>query len=68
MAKRRVIKIDGGSTLADTASSIRNALNEAGITNMPASVVTGGEIIMASDFNRPAPELTEPQCINVRAV
>jgi hypothetical protein len=55
MAKRRIIKIDGESTLADTASSIRNALNEAGITNMPTSVVTGGEIIMASDFNRPAP-------------
>jgi hypothetical protein len=47
--------------------SIRDTLNRAGISNVP-SVVTGGEIIMASDFNRPAPELTESQCINVRAV
>jgi hypothetical protein len=47
--------------------SIRDTLNRAGISNVP-SVVTGGEIIRASDFNRPAPELTESQCINVRAV
>jgi hypothetical protein len=47
--------------------STRDTLNRAGISNVP-SVVTGGEIIMASDFNRPAPELTESQCINVRAV
>jgi hypothetical protein len=46
--------------------STRDTLNRAGISNVP-SVVTGGEIIMASDFNRPAPELTESQCINVRA-
>jgi hypothetical protein len=52
MAKRRVIKIDGGSILADTGSTIRNALEQIGMENVP-SVVTGGEIITASDFARP---------------
>jgi hypothetical protein len=54
MAKRRVIKVDGGSILADTGSSIRNVLEQAGIEN-PLSVVTGGEIITAADFDRPLP-------------
>jgi hypothetical protein len=54
MAKRRVIKIDGGSILADTGSSIRNALEQAGMENVP-QVVSGGEIISAADFNRPLP-------------
>jgi hypothetical protein len=52
MAKRRVIKVDGGAILADTGSSISNALEQIGMENVP-SVVTGGEIIAASDFDRP---------------
>src|SRR5438105_36303 len=54
MAKRRVIKIDGGSILADTGSSIRNTLETAGISNVP-SIVSGGEIIQAAYFIRPEP-------------
>jgi hypothetical protein len=54
MAKRRVIKVDGGSILADTGSSIRNVLEQVGMENVP-NVVSGGEIIQAADFNRPLP-------------
>jgi hypothetical protein len=54
MTKRRITKIDGGSILADTGSSIRDALDLAGISNVP-QVVSGGEIITQSDFNRTAP-------------
>ena len=55
MAKRRVIKVDGGNVLSDTASSIRNVLEQVGIEN-PMSVVSGGEIITAADFDRPLPD------------
>lgn len=54
MAKRRVIRVDGGSILADTGSSIRNVLEQVGMENVP-NVVSGGEIIQAADFNRPLP-------------
>ena len=55
MSTRR-IRIDGsGETHIDTGTSIHDALREAGITNMPDSLVTGGEIIRAADFNRPVP-------------
>jgi hypothetical protein len=55
MATRR-IRIDGsGETHIDTDTSIRDALKEAGITNIPPSVITGGEIITTRDFNRPLP-------------
>jgi hypothetical protein len=65
MAKRRVIKIDGGSILADTGSSIRTALEQAGIEN-PMSVVAGGEIITAADFNRPLPD--HDMLVNLTAI
>jgi hypothetical protein len=53
---RRIIKIDGGNdTHIDTDSTIRKALDTAGITNLPPSIVSGGEIIRASDFNHPVP-------------
>ena len=55
MSKRRTIIIDGGSIIADPGISIGDALERAGITNLPPSVVTGGEIITPDDFNRPAP-------------
>jgi hypothetical protein len=55
MAKRRTIIIDGGSILADPGISIGDALRQAGMTIMPASVVAEGEIITPDDFNRPAP-------------
>jgi hypothetical protein len=56
MAKRRVrhIKVDGGNIVYDTGNSIRDVLEGAGIDN-PAGVISGGEIITASDFNRPLP-------------
>ena len=56
MAKRRVrvIKIDGGNIVDDTGCSIRSALEQAGIENV-VSVVSGGEIIQAADFDRPLP-------------
>lgn len=53
MAKR-IIEIDGGSILTDTGSSIRNALEQAGKSDVP-SVVIGSEIITPSDYDRPAP-------------
>ena len=45
MAKRRVIKIDGGSIIADPGISIGDALRQAGTNIIPASVVAEGEII-----------------------
>jgi hypothetical protein len=56
MAKRRVrhIKVDGGNIVYDTGNSIRDVLEGAGIDN-PAGVISGGEFITASDFNRPLP-------------
>lgn len=47
---KRIIQIDGGNTLADTGTSIRKALEQTGIGNVP-SVVTSGEIITANDFS-----------------
>ena len=54
MAKRRFIKVDGGNIVMDTGCSIRSALEQAGIENV-VSVVSGGEIIQAADFDRPPP-------------
>jgi hypothetical protein len=54
MATRR-IKIDGGNdTDIDFGTSISDALREAGLGGR-AHVIAGGEIIRASDFNRPLP-------------
>jgi hypothetical protein len=55
MARRRIRIDGGGETHIDTDTSIRDALREAGITNMPPSVITGGEIITSDDYNRPLP-------------
>lgn len=65
MAKRRVIKVDGGAILADTGSSIRTALEQAGIEN-PMSVVAGGEIITAADFDQPLPD--HDMLVNLTAI
>lgn len=54
MARRRKIIIDGGNIECETDTTIRAALEQAGIDE-PVSVVSGGEIITASDFDRPAP-------------
>lgn len=54
MAKRRTITIDGENYPIDSGSTIRTALQEAGVEN-PPSVVSGGEVITPSDYDRPAP-------------
>jgi hypothetical protein len=54
MARRKSAIIDGKIILDDTGGTIRDVLGRAGKGN-PPSVVSGGEIIPATDFNRPAP-------------
>lgn len=54
MAKRRIISIDGENYAINSQSTIRAALEEAGLES-PPSVVSGGEVITPSDYDRPAP-------------
>jgi hypothetical protein len=65
MARRRVIKLDGGRVLTDTGRSIRSALEQAGIEN-PISVVAGGEIISSRDFDQPLPD--HDMLVNLTAI
>lgn len=54
--RKRTININGNNPVSvDPDISIRDALGEAGIENLPASIVSGGEVIAASDFDRPTP-------------
>lgn len=53
MAKRK-INIDGETVVVEPASTIGDTLEEAGKEKVP-SVVSCGEVISPSDYNRPAP-------------
>ncbi|MGH8651189.1 MAG: hypothetical protein ACREUI_00435 [Burkholderiales bacterium] len=53
--KRTIVDVDGNVIVTDSDTTIRTALEQAGIANDVVSVVSGGEIITAEDFDRPAP-------------
>lgn len=55
MARRKRTIVDGEIIVTDPDTTIRNTLKGAGIENLPPSVLSGGELITASDFDRPAP-------------
>jgi hypothetical protein len=54
MAKRHTITIDGRNYPIYSDSTIRTVLQAAGVEN-PPSVVSNGEVITPSDYDRPAP-------------
>lgn len=56
MARRKQTIIDGEIIHVESDATIRDVLTQAGIEN-PPSVVSGGEVITASDFDRPAPAM-----------
>jgi len=62
MARRkRTISVDGNNHISvDEETSIRQALTMAGFETetMPPSITSGGEIITASDYDRPVPAPT----------
>ncbi|MGH8653937.1 MAG: hypothetical protein ACREYE_17990 [Gammaproteobacteria bacterium] len=66
MARRKSTIIDGNVIVTDSDSSIRTALEQAGMENLPPSIVSGGEIITASDFDRPVP--ANDMLINQRSI
>jgi hypothetical protein len=49
------VRIDGKFIFVEEGDTIRDALRKAGMDQMPPSMVTGGEIIRAADYNRPVP-------------